>query len=189
MVHGLWDTGEVYRRMAAYLTEQGHTCHYPSLEPANGSLGIIDLAKKLEAYIDATIGKDTPFALVGFSMGTIISRYYLQMLGGSSRVSHFFCISGPLHGTLTAHFWRGKGPKDMRFRSALIQKLDADTSALKTVTIHSYRTPFDLLIIPSRSSHWHLAEDNHTMFAIFHHKMLIHPKVMEHIASTLKQTT
>jgi triacylglycerol lipase len=186
-VHGIWDTGAVFRRLAKYLTDQGHTCHCPSLEPANGQHGIIDLAEKLQDYIHTTIGDDTPFALIGFSMGTIISRYYLQILGGSGHVHHFFSISGPLHGTLTAHVWRGKAARDMRFGSSLIRRLDADTSALQTITIHSYRTPFDLLIIPSRSSHWNLAEDNHIVPALFHHQMLIHPKVMQHIATTLNK--
>ena len=187
MVHGIWDKGTVYRRMAHSLTEQGHNCHHPDLEPANGAHGLADLAEKLKAYIDQTIGSEVPFALIGFSMGTVISRYYLQVLGGASRVSHFFSISGPLRGTLTAHFWPGKASRDMRFRSKLLQTLNADTSALEHTTIHSYRTPFDLLIIPARSSHWEIADDNHIVPALFHHRMLIHPKVHQHIAETLKR--
>lgn len=186
MVHGIWDKGIVYRQMANHLTQQGHSCHYPDLEPANGSLGLADLGEKLSTYIDQTIGPETPFALIGFSMGTVISRYYLQILGGASRVSHFFSISGPLHGTLTAHLWPGKASRDMRFRSQFLQRLNADTSTLEHVTIHSYRTPFDLLIIPARSSHWEIAEDNHIVPAIFHHRMLTHPTVHQHIAKTLK---
>ena len=188
MVHGIWDKGTVYRRMARYLTEQGHRCHCPDLEPANGKHGLIDLAEKLQTYIDQTIGRDVPFALVGFSMGTVISRYYLQALGGAERVSHFFSISGPLRGTLTAYFWPGKASRDMRFKSKLLRQINGDTTALHNTTIHSYRTPFDLLIIPARSSHWEIAEDNHIVPALFHHRMLIHPKVHQHIADTLKKS-
>ncbi|MDG1241044.1 MAG: alpha/beta fold hydrolase [Opitutae bacterium] len=186
MVHGIWDKGIVYQRMAKVLTDQGHNCHTPDLEPANGAYGLADLAEKLKVYIDQTIGSEAPFALIGFSMGTIIARYYLQILGGASRVSHFFSISGPLHGTLTAHFWPGKASRDMRFRSKLLQQLNADTSALAHTVIHSYRTPFDLLIIPTRSSYWKIAVDNHIVPALFHHRMLIHCKVYRHIAETLK---
>lgn len=187
MVHGIWDKGTVYRRMASYLTAQGHRCHYPDLEPANGQHGLVDLAEKLQTYIDQTIGPERPFALIGFSMGTVVARYYLQVLGGAARVSHFFSISGPLRGTLTAYFWPGKASRDMRFRSQLLQQLNGDLSALEHTTIHSYRTPFDLLIIPARSSHWEIAEDNQIVPALFHHRMLIHPKVHQHIAATLKQ--
>jgi triacylglycerol lipase len=186
MVHGIWDTGIVYRRMAEALTARGHNCHYPDLEPANGANGLADLAEKLSIYINQTIGSDARFALIGFSMGTVIARYYLQMLGGAVRVSHFFSISGPLRGTLTAHFWPGKASRDMRFRSQLLQTLNSDTTVLKHTMIHSYRTPFDLLIIPARSSHWEIAEDNHVVPALFHHRMLTHPKVHQHIAETLE---
>jgi triacylglycerol lipase len=186
MVHGIWDRGRVYRRMANYLSEQGHHCHMPDLEPANGKHGLADLAEKLKEYIDQTIGCDCHFVLIGFSMGAVISRYYLQRLGGASRVSHFFSISGPQHGTLTAHFWPGKAGRDMRFNSALLKQLNADNSALKNTIIHSYRTPFDLLIIPARSSHWEIAEENHIVPALLHHQMISNPKVLQHIAEVLK---
>lgn len=187
MVHGIWDQGSVYRRMAGYLSAQGHQCYHPDLEPANGKYGLIDLAEKLHAYIEQTIGSESPFALIGFSMGTVVCRYYLQVLGGAKRVSHFFSISGPLRGTLTAYFWPGKASRDMRFNSKLLQQLNGDLSALKHTTIHSYRTPFDLLIIPARSSHWDIAEDNQIVPALFHHRMLIDPKVHQHIAATLQR--
>ena len=57
MVLGIWDKGSVYRRMADFLGEQGHHCHYPNLEPANGAHGLADLAEKLKVYIDQTIGQ------------------------------------------------------------------------------------------------------------------------------------
>jgi triacylglycerol lipase len=59
MVHGIWDKGTVFRRMAKVLTEQGHNCHAPDLEPANGAHGLADLAQKLERTIDQTLGSHT----------------------------------------------------------------------------------------------------------------------------------
>ena len=185
MVHGLWHTGRAYRPMAHYLRQQGHHCHCPDLKPANGKHGLIDLAEKLKTYIDHTLGPRRPFALIAFSMGTVIARYYLQALGGAARVQHFFTISGPLRGTLTAYLWPGKACRDMRFKSALLQQLNADLSAYQHIAIHSYRTPFDLLIIPARSSHWDIAKDNLIIPASLHHRMLVHPKLHQHIAATL----
>lgn len=186
MIHGIWDKGTVFRRMAKVLTGQGHNCHTPDLEPANGAHGLADLARKLERTIDQTLGSHTRFALIGFSMGSLVARYYMQMLGGASRVSHLFCISGPQHGTLTAHLTLGKASRDMRIRSKLLLQLNANTSSFENTSVHCYRTPFDLLIIPTRSSHWQIAVDNHIVPALFHHRMLIHCKVYRHIAETLK---
>lgn len=186
MVHGIWDKGTVFRRMAKVLTEQGHNCHAPDLEPANGAHGLADLAQKLERTIDQTLGSHTRFALIGFSMGSLVSRYYMQVLGGASRVSHLFCISGPQHGTLTAHLTLGKASRDMRIRSKLLLQLNANTSSFENTIVHCYRTPFDLLIIPSRSSELEFADGNHIVPAIFHHRMLTHPTVHQHIAQALK---
>ncbi|MEM7790331.1 MAG: alpha/beta fold hydrolase [Verrucomicrobiota bacterium] len=184
MVHGIWDTGRIFRRMASALERHGHKCYRPSLSPANGANGLEDLARKLDRYIRENIGEDRPLVIVGFSMGSIISRVYLQNLGGHKRVSHFFSISGPHHGTLTAHFWPGKGSRDMRFKSRLLRSLNKNTNILAGIEIHSYRTPFDLMILPSRSSQWGIAE-NHVIPAAMHPLMVIQPAIFNHIAGVL----
>lgn len=101
-------------------------------------------------------------------------------------MSHFCSVSGLLRGTLHAHFWPSKASRDMRFRSRLLRQLDADAAALVHTMIHSYRTPFDWLIIPTRSSDWKIAAGNHIVAALFHHRMLIPRKEYRHIAETLK---
>lgn len=184
MVHGIWDTGAIYRPMAAHLTHEGHRCLHPDMDPANGREGLADLAVKLRATIEAAIGQDSPLAVVGFSMGALIARYYLQRLGGAARTSHFFSISGPHHGTLTAHIWPGKAARDMRFGSKLLIELNRDVSALSPIEVHCYRTPYDLLVLPSRSSHLEWAT-NHTVCARFHHHMVVQPRIFKHIAEVL----
>ncbi|MFW6217728.1 MAG: esterase/lipase family protein [Verrucomicrobiota bacterium] len=153
LVHGIWDGGRVFQKMANALEAAGHRCFRPDLEPANGSLGLADLARKLKAYIDRRLGPDGRFALIGHSMGGIVTRYYLQKLDGAARVTRYFTISGPHHGTLAAHIWPGKAARDMRFGSGLLDELNADTSALLPLMSQSYRTPFDLMIVPSTTSH------------------------------------
>jgi len=184
MVHGIWDTGSVYRRMERALNAHGHSCFHPDLIPANGAHGLRDLAEKLRSQVDDHIPTDETIAVVGFSMGSLIARDYLQNLGGARRSSHFFTLSGPHQGTLMAHFWPGQAARDMRFRSQFIQGLNRDLSSLEHMKVHSYRTPFDLLIMPSKSSHLPWAT-NHTIPALFHHRMLAQEKIFTHIASVL----
>jgi triacylglycerol lipase len=45
-----------------------------------------ELAQQLDARIRATFTMDEAIHLVGFSMGGLISRYYIQRLGGIHRV-------------------------------------------------------------------------------------------------------
>jgi pimeloyl-ACP methyl ester carboxylesterase len=92
LVHGIFDNGAIFRRLVDALTRAGHRCWVPALKPADGRTGIRDLAAKLHAYIDRHLGTDAELALVGFSMGCIVSRHYLQMLGGVRRTKAFFAI-------------------------------------------------------------------------------------------------
>ena len=84
LVHGFGDSGRRFARLQRRLVAAGHHCHCPTLKPADARHGIVDLARKLAAYIEAQLPGSTRFAMVGFSMGCLISRTYLQQLGGSS---------------------------------------------------------------------------------------------------------
>lgn len=183
-VHGIWDTGRVWRRIAGELTAAGHDCFCPDLTPANGAHGLVDLAHKLQDVIIQQTDPKKPIALVGFSMGTVVSRYYLQELGGAARCSHFFSISGPHRGTLMAHLWPGKAARDMRFGSRFLRQLADGRDRLKSLTIHNYRTPFDIMIVPSRSSVWGLGAQ-HCVPALLHAWMLKHPRIPQHMIQVL----
>lgn len=169
--------------MARHLRDQGHICHIPDLIPANGAHGLIDLSLKLKSYIDAQVPM-VSFALVGFSMGSLVCRHYLQRGGGLERATHFFSISGPHHGTLNAHIWPGKAARDMRRNSLFLNDLKQDISRLCRIDLHTYRTPFDLLIIPACSSKLPGA-NNAIVYAPFHHLMLRQDRVIKDIAHTL----
>ena len=186
LVHGIWDTGSIFRRLEAHLAAQGHDCFCPDLQPSNAANGLVDLAEKLRNRIDSTLPASETFAIVGFSMGVLVSRHYLQFLGGVERCSLFFSISGPNHGTLTAHLWPGKGPRDMRFGSSFLRALNADTSSVRGIELHNYRTPFDHMIIPSRSSKWAHGKE-HVIPALTHDRMLVDPRLIHHISSVLQK--
>ena len=185
LVHGIWDTGRIFQKLGTHLTAQGHKCYSPNLQPVNAANGLVDLAEKLQNLIHSQIQQDENFALIGFSMGSLVSRHYLQCLGGSRRTTHFFSISGPNNGTLTAHFWPGKGSRDMRFQSAFLTNLNKHTTELDRVEIHNYRTPFDHMIIPSRSTNWSHGEE-HIIPALTHDRMIKHPRLVEHISRVLQ---
>ncbi|MEM1261009.1 MAG: FHA domain-containing protein [Pseudomonadota bacterium] len=57
-----------------------------------------DSAQKLKTAIDRwrdeVIGRDTKFVILCHSMGALVSRYYLQCLGGASHVSKFVSMGG-----------------------------------------------------------------------------------------------
>jgi len=100
LVHGIWKSGASFHRMARALTARGLDAHTLDLKPNDGSAPLEDLAAQIAAF--AADRFPGPFDLVGFSMGGVVSRYYLQRLGGAERVRRFVTIPSPHHGTMTA---------------------------------------------------------------------------------------
>ncbi|GAB4145988.1 MAG: alpha/beta fold hydrolase [Cyanobacteria bacterium J069] len=152
LVHGIDDTAAVFRIMAPYLTSQGWQVHHPSLTPSNGSVGLEVLAQQLSDYVQDVILPGQPFDLVGFSMGGIISRYYVQRLGGLDRVRRFVTISSPHCGTWTAYLRANTGARQMSVQSPFLRDLNRDIEHLGRINFTSIWTPMDLMILPARSS-------------------------------------
>jgi triacylglycerol esterase/lipase EstA (alpha/beta hydrolase family) len=150
-VHGIWDTSAVFSSMQAALRDRGFGQVVAlDLVPNDGSADIPALAKQVAAAADALGGG--PLDVVGFSMGALVSRYWLQRMGGRERVRRFISISGPHRGTITAMLSGKPGPKQMRPNSALLNGLFADQDPWGRCEVHAFWTPFDLIIVPSGSS-------------------------------------
>ena len=158
LVHGINDTCLKLKTMQTAFEEKGYRCIVPSLTPSNASKGLEHMAKQLKAIITAETDKDN-ICLVGFSMGGLICRYYLQELEGYKVVSQFFSISAPHHGSLLAYLSPQLGAKQMRPGSDFLQSLDQSTMCLHGLACYSYWTPFDLMILPATSSLWVIAEN------------------------------
>lgn len=185
MVHGIMDTGRKFRRMQPFLEARGHRCLAPSLTPNDGRSGLEPLARQLKDAVDAAWGREDRFALIGFSMGGLIARLYLQELGGHRRVDQFFAVSVPMAGTLWSWLYWGKGARQMRPGSALLRRLDQGLDRLHGMALHSYWTPFDAVILPATSSVWPPAR-NRRIWATCHPCMLGHPALLEDLAAHLQ---
>jgi len=154
LVHGFLDTGWVFRRMKLRLERQGAVCLVPRLRPNDGRGGLEALALNLKRDIDDAFGPSAKIRIVAFSMGGLVSRHYLQLLGGAGRCEKLFTISSPHHGTFTARFYPSKGARDMRPGSAFLRRLRATEETLRGIQLVSYHTPLDLMILPATSSEW-----------------------------------
>ncbi|MBD2680672.1 MULTISPECIES: triacylglycerol lipase [Nostoc] len=152
LIHGIDDTEAVFRQMRPYLIQQRFTVHALNLVPNNGDVGLDELAKQVADYVTANFGSEQPLDLVGFSMGGIVSRYYVQRLGGINRVQRFITISSPHHGTVVAYGSRRPGCVQMRPDSLFLKDLNSDAVILKQLNFTSIWTPYDLMIVPTNSS-------------------------------------
>ncbi len=159
LVHGINDTGAIFHKMAPYLTQMGWSVYDLDLIPSNGELGLDQLAGQVVDYIAATFSPEQPLDLVGFSMGGIVSRYYVQRLGGINRIQRFITLASPHNGTWTAYFRSGLGCIQMTPGSTFLQELNQDAAMLKQLNFTSIWTPFDLMIVPSISSRMPVGQD------------------------------
>ncbi|WP_349431418.1 alpha/beta fold hydrolase [Methylomarinum sp. Ch1-1] len=184
LVHGIFNSAYVFTVMRKRLEARGIECFAPSLKPRDGRHGIEDLALKLKTAIDERFGEDQSIHLIGFSMGGIVARYYLQKLEGHQRVKLFFTISSPHHGSYLAYCYPGKGARDLRPNSVLLQNLQGDDDKYQCMRVYSYWTPFDLMIIPPSSSIWPLAE-NKQFRSLLHIMMLFNRSLTEHISRVI----
>lgn len=90
--------------------------------------------------------------LVAFSMGGLVTRYYLQRLGGLDRVRRYVTISAPHGGTLLASLIPNDGCRQIRIGSAFLRDLESDAHRLAQLDFNSLWTPLDAIIVPPRSS-------------------------------------
>ena len=159
--------------------------HTLSLTPNLGQAGLEPLARQIATFADREFRGRT-FDLVGFSMGGLVSRYYLQRLGGVRRVEHFVTLSAPHHGTALAHFIPNPGCREMRPGSAFLRDLDRDAAQLERVKFTSLYTPLDLVILPSRSSAMPQARNVKLPIAA-HPLMVLQGKALRAVAAALRE--
>jgi triacylglycerol lipase len=181
LVHGINDTHRKFRTMQKIFEAKGHRCIVPSLKPKNGSKGLDFLANQLKETIQREIDElNSNIILIGFSMGGLIARFYLQELEGYQVTRLFFSISVPHHGSILAFFASNRGIKQMRPHSDFLENLAANSGRLTGLKCYSYWTPFDLMILPATSSIWRNAE-NIRINSICHPFMVKNKKIINDI--------
>ena len=152
LVHGIWDTGLKLAPIAEALERAGvPRTECVTLSKNDGSSSMTELAREIAVIAD---GLGPRIDLVGFSMGALVSRTYLQRHGGRDRVRRFVSIAGPHRGTLWARFARSGalGIRDMSPTSALIADLARDPDPWGRCEVHTLWTPLDGMIVPPSSS-------------------------------------
>jgi triacylglycerol esterase/lipase EstA (alpha/beta hydrolase family) len=192
LVHGIWDRSTKLERLRDVLARSGlGMVRAIDLEPNDGRAPIRALAEQVHAAAEAlrTETGSAQLDLVGFSMGALVSRTYLQFLGGKRVVRRFVSISGPHAGTWSAYALPFDGTRDMRPRSALLTALAADPDPWGDCEVHVLYTPFDLMIVPARSSELAGARTTTRVPLPLHRLMILHPRATGRVAALLADGT
>ena len=185
LVHGIFNTGKVMTWMKKQFESQGFDCFTPTLAPFDGGRGVEFAAENLKQQIQDHFGDNQNIAIVGFSMGGIVARYYLQRLGGNLRTSHLFTISSPHRGSYMAYLpYPSTAFKQLRPNSDLLGLLYESTDTLQGLALFSYTATIDYTVAPSRS-HW--PEAVNKQFGVYlHMSMIFSHKVVNEILIKLE---
>ncbi|MEB3308591.1 MAG: alpha/beta fold hydrolase [Cyanobacteriota bacterium] len=180
LVHGLWDTPRVFNRLLWELGGRRQPLLIPHLPHRLGAIGLLDLAEQLGRHIDEAFGPERPIDLLGFSMGGVIVRSWIQLLAGHRRSRRFFCVGSPQRGTLAAQLTPAillRGIADMKRGSRLLRQLDADLSTLEPVSCRSYYCATDITVFPGWDARLPIGPA--TAMPVFTHRQLIvHPRAL-----------
>ncbi|MEO1620140.1 MAG: alpha/beta fold hydrolase [Cyanobacteria bacterium J06632_3] len=184
LVHGIWNTAAIFNPLKTYLQDAGWSVHALSMTPNNGDAPIEYLAEQVSDFVNHRLGPCQPFNLLGFSMGGLVSRYYVQRLGGLERTHTFITVSAPHRGTALAFGSYRYGIRQMRPGSAFIKALNQDAYCLDSIRFFSFWTPFDLLILPPWSSQLRVGQVQ-KLSILSHNRMIRDPDGLAAIASAL----
>lgn len=188
VVHGLWDSLTRIDPLVQGLRARGiERVLGFDLLPSSGRAPITELARQVAEQADALRRESgaQQIDLLGFSMGALAARCYLQQGGGRTHVRRFISISGPHAGTLTAFALPFAGVRDMRPGSALLRALEADADPYGSVEVHCIYTPLDLMIVPASSSILRGARSIHRVPIPLHRWMIRDPRVLDLAARLL----
>jgi triacylglycerol lipase len=187
LVHGLFDTPRVFDRLDRQLAGRRQPLLKPALPLPLDAAAIEISARRLAAAIEAAFGTVEPLDILGFSMGGVIARTWIQRLGGHVRTRRFISLGSPQQGTLTAQPWPRRllaGIADLKVGSPLLRELNADLTPLQAIDCRSYATVFDLMVVPG----WRavLPIGPRTMLPVWTHQQLLrHPAALDPLVADL----
>jgi len=188
LVHGIFDSAQIFNSMAEFLKEHGFRPLAPSLIPSSGAAGLDELALQVRAFVDDHLPSGEGFDLIGFSMGGLVSRYYVQRLGGAKRVRRLITISSPHHGSYWAYVMNNIACHQMRPGSNFLKELNQDAKMLEHVRFVSLWTPLDLMIVPASSSRLGVGEE-FTLPVAMHPWMVASRMSLDLIVRLLKEAS
>jgi pimeloyl-ACP methyl ester carboxylesterase len=180
-VHGLGGSRAGFLPLQAWLRLHGHRRQLAFDYRSAGS--IERLALQLRRALDAGVGGGR-IDLVAHSMGGLVARFYLQLLGGARRVDRLVTLGTPHHGTHAATFIPSALVRQLLPGSPFLQHLNAQPppDGVETTSLVAGR---DLLIQPVASARCPFG-DSVQFPDLGHVELLFRPEVFAEVAVRLR---
>ncbi|THA84776.1 alpha/beta fold hydrolase [Streptomyces sp. A0592] len=189
LLHGFTDNRSVFVLLRRALAVGGlrHVEAY-NYSPLTLDLRVTarHLARRVEELCERT-GQER-VDLVGHSLGGLIGRYYVQRLGGDTRVRTLVTLGTPHSGTRVAPFMDAHPlVRQMRPDSEVLAELAAPSPGCATRCV-AFWSEFDTLMAPvgsARIEHPDLRVENVQVMGIGHLALPAHPAVITAVGRAL----
>ena len=187
LVHGLWNNPKLFEKLIKKIKEDDYQIYRPHLPHKFGKTSIRRLAKDLDSKIEELVGPEIEIDIVGFSMGGLISRLWLQKHNGFLRTKRFFSIGTPHFGTYTAQMIPPSfmpGIAEMKRGSSLLSKLNNDLITLEKVECISFFTRWDLMSFPGWQAKLSIG-DSYPVPVFTHKELITNPISLDILAKKI----
>jgi triacylglycerol lipase len=152
-VHGYTESASLWKTMISRFEKDGYPKSYLSAYSYNTSQSNkvdAELVKtEVEKLLKATGASKVD--IIGHSMGSLNTRWYIKFLGGESKVDDWVSLGGPNHGTETANFCFSTSCVEMRVGSKFLGELNAGDETPGVVNYGTWWSPCDEIINPDSS--------------------------------------
>jgi len=180
LIHGYLGNRSSFLPLAAYLKLKGAgkilTFNY------KWNTGPEQAARELKEFLKHHV-RGGRIDLVGHSLGGIISRIYMQELGGARRVDRCITLGTPHEGTYNAYWVASKVGDSLRPNSALLKRLRATRANADKVQYCAIVGGSDNIVLPRLFAK--NGEDVILLPNVGHLGILFSPKVFQTIAERL----
>ena len=183
LIHGLWNTSRIFSFISSKLDEKEVEYFAPTLNHAFGMTSIVELTNLIDQLIVEKYGLEQEIDILGFSMGGIIGRYWINKLNGHKRTKRFMTIGSPHNGTLASQLvpkYPFRGISEMKINSSLLRDLANYDYFLNDIDCISFFTYWDLMVFPGWRANLNVGEK--ISLNIFKHRNLVrNPVAVERI--------
>jgi triacylglycerol esterase/lipase EstA (alpha/beta hydrolase family) len=155
-------------------------------------LSIRDYAEQVKQKAEEIEAKTQrkELALIGHSMGGVVSAFYASKLAPKGAVSHVITLGSPLHGSCLAKFFAvGPNGREMRVGSPLLQEL-REAIALKEGDIQFYHagSAADELVPASSALLWRNPKRELRVSDLGHASLMTSQKVADWVCACLRSS-
>ena len=152
-VHGWSESASLWNTMISRFEKDGYPKSYLSAYSYNTSQSNKVDAELVKTEVEKLLKttKASKVDIIGHSMGSLNTRWYVKFLGGESKVDDWVSLGGPNHGTETANFCFSASCVEMRIGSTFLKELNEGDETPGTVNYGTWWSPCDEIINPDSS--------------------------------------